>query len=386
MLTKKLTLYSSIFLLLFLFYIVTPLSASFIDYKMVVNNSYNVEISIILEKIRIIFEEYFYFCLLIFFYVFIFYITIKIFNLENKNIKNKNIHTNLVLLILILPCLLLLIRDLSEIYFYVRDQNFKLSVIRDEIYFNFLDRRKTHINILIILTPIIFNSYRKLSIVIYLLILSYSFLSLSRYEIFLIFIVHIILNFKINYKNSIFLILILLLIVLMRNLISYEFNLNLKYFFILFNQTIIESIHVFISNITAIEYLKNISLTEYLNENINFLINNLFYTKFETINISEQTLFYFQSDLNNLQVYSASGFSTILIYFPIFIFETFFLYYLSNKINDERVFKAQSAFLLLFLFRGHFIQVCLFLVKLSLLLLILLWITKKLQMLNFKVD
>ena len=54
--------------------------------------------------------------------------------------------------------------------------------------------------------------------------------------------------------------------------------------------------------------------------------------------------------------------------------------------NDERIFKAQSTFLLLFLFRGHFIQVCLFLVKLSLLLLILLWITKKLQMLNFKVD
>lgn len=386
MLTRKSIIYTSIFLLLFLFYIVTPLFASFIDYKMVINNSYNTEISIILEKIQIIFEEYFFFVLLIFFYVSIFFVTIKILNLEYKNTKHKNIHINIVLLTLILPCLLLLIRDLSEIYLYVSDQNFKLSVIRDEIYYNFLDRRKTHINILIILTPIIFNSYRKLSIIIYLLILSYSFLSLSRYEIFLIFIIHIILNLKINYKNSLFLILILLLIVLMRNLLSYEFKLNSEYFIILFNQTIIESIHVFISNITAIEYLKNISLTEYFNENFHFLINNLFYTKFDTINISKQTLLYFQNDLNNLQVYSSSGFSTILIYFPIFIFETFFLYYLSYKINDERIFKAQNAFLLLFLFRGHFIQVCLFLVKLSLLLLILLWITKKLQMLNFKVD
>ena len=172
----------------------------------------------------------------------------------------------------------------------------------------------------------------------------------------------------------------------MRNLLSYEFKLNLDYFFILFNQTIIESIHVFISNITAIEYLKNISFTNYLNENIYFITNNLFYTKFDTINISELTLLYYQTDLNHLQVYSSSGFSTILIYFPIFIFEIFFLYFLSYKINDERIFKAQSTFLLLFLFRGHFIQVCLFLVKLSLLLLILLWITKKLKMLNFKVD
>ncbi len=386
MLNKNSILYASIFLLLFLFYIVTPLFASFIDYKMVVNDSYNTEIIILLEKIKIIFDEYFFFILLIFFYVFIFFITLKILNVENKNIENKNIHINLALLTLILPCLFLLIRDLIEIYLYVSDQNFKLSIIRDDIYYKFLDRRKTHINMLIILTPIIYNSHRKLSIIIYLIILSYSFLSLSRYEIFLIFIVHIILNFKISYKNSIFLIFILLLIILMRNLLSYEFKLNLDYFFILFNQTIIESIHVFISNITAIEYLKNISFTNYLNENIYFITNNLFYTKFDTINISELTLLYYQTDLNHLQVYSSSGFSTILIYFPIFIFEIFFLYFLSYKINDERIFKAQSTFLLLFLFRGHFIQVCLFLVKLSLLLLILLWITKKLQMLNFKVD
>ena len=73
MLNKNSILYALIFLLLFLFYIVTPLFASFIDYKMVVNDSYNTEIIILLEKIKIIFDEYFFFILLIFFFVFIFF-------------------------------------------------------------------------------------------------------------------------------------------------------------------------------------------------------------------------------------------------------------------------------------------------------------------------
>ena len=88
-----------IFLLLFLFYIVTPLFASFIDYKMVCYDSYNTEIIILLRKIKIIFDEYFSFILLIFFYVFIFFITLKILNVENKNIENKNININLALLL-----------------------------------------------------------------------------------------------------------------------------------------------------------------------------------------------------------------------------------------------------------------------------------------------
>ena len=387
MLNKSNLLYFFLYLGLFSFYIITPLTLSQINYKMWVANGYNIEITILLDLIKSIFEKQIFLFLILLFYIIALYLILKILRYDSakdKIIENNNI--NKAILILVIPCLILLTIDLIQIFYFVYDLNFEMSKIRDKIYLNFLDQRKTHINLLIILTPLIFNVYRKTSTIIYLLIVFYAFLSLSRFELILLFLVHVNLNIKINYRNFLWILIIISFIVFMRVFVSYDFKISNEYLLILFNQTTIESIHVFISNITAIEYIKNVTIIEYINQNIKFLSNNFFYTNYDIISIPKQTLEYFQSDKNHLQMYSTSGFSTILIFFPIFILQTLILLFLLNKINNKNISKVYIFFLLLFLFRGHFVHTCLFLVKLSLLLLFLLWIIKKLQMLNFKVE
>ena len=392
MLNKNLFFYVSLLCALFLFYIITPILLAIFDYEiggyMLHGYVYSdEEISYILSLIDIFISQYYFliiiltFSLILFFTNFIFANSIT--NSTN-DVETKNI--NKVILILIFPCFFMLILDLLEIYIYTKHVDYNQSLSRDAIYHLLLDKRKTYINILIILTPIIFNSHKKISILIYLSILLYSVLTLSRFELFLLFVVHVILNIKFSYRNFLIIVFFVFLIIIMRTFITYDIQFNTTFFWMVFDQVIIETIHVFLSNLTAFTYVKTISFTEYLRENVLFLGNNLFYQNYETINLSKQTILYFQNSQNYLRNYSVSGFSTILIYFPIFILEISFLYFLSKKILSPRVFIAFFVFLSLFWFRGHFIHVCLFLVKLSLLMLFILWIIKKLQMSNFKVE
>ena len=392
MLNKNLFFYVSLLCALFLFYIITPILLAIFDYEIggyMLHGYvyYDPEISYILSLIDIFISQYYFliiiltFSLILFFTNFIFANSIT--NSTN-DVETKNI--NKVILILIFPCFFMLILDLLEIYIYTKHVDYNQSLSRDAIYHLLLDKRKTYINILIILTPIIFNSHKKISILIYLSILLYSVLTLSRFELFLLFVVHVILNIKFSYRNFLIIVFFVFLIIIMRSIITYDIHFNTTFFWTVFDQVIIESIHVFLSNLTAFTYAKTISFTEYLRENVLFLGNNLFYQNYETINLSKQTILYFQNSQNYLRNYSVSGFSTILIYFPIFILEISFLYFLSKKILSPRVFIAFFVFLSLFWFRGHFIHVCLFLVKLSLLMLFILWIIKKLQMSNFKVE
>jgi len=375
---------------LFAFYIVTPLILSKLDYQapqIELTHGYNKEISYILDNIELIFSQFFFLVIIFLFYFITFFLLSKITRyIDAHTERNVNYEVNKVIMLLVLPCSILLIFDLIEIFNFIKETNFTINEYRNEIYYKFLDKKKTYINILIVLTPIIFNEYRKISLFIYLQIIIYCLLSFSRFELILLFLVHANLNFKINYKILFFLMIILFIIVNLRTLIFYDINFSFYYFQTIFKQNIGEPIHVFLSNMTAIQYIKDITFYEYISHNMKFLCNNLFYTNYEVINISKQSIIFFQNNKNYIRMFSVSGFSSILMFFPIFVIQLIVMYFLSKKIENKQILKAYTFFLLLFLFRGNFVHIGLFLVKLSLLIILLLWIIKKMRLLNFKAE
>jgi hypothetical protein len=127
---------------------------------------------------------------------------------------------------------------------------------------------------------------------------------------------------------------ILFIIVNLRTLIFYDINFSFYYFQTIFNQNIGEPIHVFLSNMTAIQYIKDITFYEYISHNMKFLCNNLFYTNYEVINISKQSIIFFQNNKNYIRMFSVSGFSSILMFFPIFVIQLIVMYFLSKKIDN----------------------------------------------------
>ena len=382
------------FVLLYLgltvFYIITPLTLSKLDYQMhhvELTHGYDLQVVYILNNIKLIFDQFFFLILILLFYFITLLLILKILkHIDTRIERNVNCDVNKVILLLALPCVILLIFDLIEILNFIKETNLKINEFRNQVYYNFLNKKKTYIYILILLTPIIFNEHRNKSLFIYLLIIIYCLLSLSRFELVLLFLVHINLNLKINFKIFLFLISILLIIVNLRIFIVNDFNFSFDYFLFVFNQTVTEPIHVFLSNMTTIQYVKDITFFEYISHNIKFLTNNLFYTNYDVINIPKQSLIFYQNDENFLKIYSVSGFSTILMFFPIFVLQLIIMYFLSKKIQNKKILKAYIFFLLLFLFRGHFVHIGFFLVKISLLLLLLLWIIKKMRLLNFKAE
>jgi hypothetical protein len=73
-------------------------------------------------------------------------------------------------------------------------------ILREELY-NLIENRKTYLNILIFSSVINFKLSKKLSYISYSLILLYDVLSLSRYSIFILVIMHYFINVDFNRKN-----------------------------------------------------------------------------------------------------------------------------------------------------------------------------------------
>ena len=254
---------------------------------------------------------------------------------------------------------------MSEYYVFSNSE-----INRSILYYKFLNSRKTYINLLIIFSVINFKNDFKLSFLSYCLIFLYSFLSLSRIDLFLLIFLHLIINVnfkKFSYKNF-FLIITLFFIVFF-----YRFLLT-KQTFLLF---LIEPTHLTISSMIFFKNISAMTFYEFLKLNLFFFFNDFFY-----INVNYFNYFYADS----IPSFSIRAIDSILGFFFVFLIYSLFLRFLiKNFYLSKKFILSLYCFLFISLFRGNFVHNLNFVIKLYFLIICLQWLIKTLRQLKLKV-
>ena len=354
--------YSLIFFLLFSGYFILPLIIEFLFYKsdfiknnLIIYNEY--AINLLEYNIYKSFLLYDLFTILISFLVFFFFL----FFLKSKN--EANYKSNKILYFFLLFLLLLLILDIYKILEYRFDQT---HINRIYLYEEILSGRRTHVNIILILSVAIYRENRTLSLLSYSLLLAYDALSFSRVEAIWLVLMHFIVNIDLNKRNAykiISLIIILLIFLSYRGLF---FSAN-------WQNIIIDPLHLKLSSFRLFDELNNINLglQFYFIDNLSFLLNDFFYFNFPIHD-------YFQSNSYE-RVYSVRGVDTLIIYLIPFIIYTSVFLLLQKKINfDQNLINSCGAYLLCIFFRGHFIHNVSFIIKLLILIFLMTFLYNKL--------
>ena len=354
--------YSLIFFLLFSGYFILPLIIDFSSYQLnfikknlILYNEYVINLPE--YNIYKSFLLYDLFTILILFLVFFFYL----FFLKSKNEANHK--NNKILYFFLLFLLPLLILDIYKILEYRFDQS---HINRSFLYEEILSGRRTHVNIILILSVAIYRENRILSLLTYSLLLAYDVLSFSRVEAIWLVLMHFIVNIDLNKRNAnkiISLIIILLIFLAYRGLF---FSAN-------WQNIIIDPFHLKLSSFRLFDELNNINLglQFYLIDNLSFLLNDLFYFNFSIHD-------YFQSNSYE-RVYSVRGIDTLIIYLIPFITYTSIFFLLQKKINfDQNLINSCGAYLLCIFFRGHFIHNISFIIKLLILIFLMTFLYNKL--------
>ena len=296
--------------------------------------------------------------------IIIFYYYYFIFQ-KIKAVKGKEFILAFYFLIFI--CMFFIIIDIFNIIkYYINTE----IVYRATLYNDLLDKRNTHINILLLLSVSIYNDNRKLSLLGLSLIIIFSLLSLSRIELILIFSM---LLFIIEIKK--------------KNYLTFSIIFGLLIFSILYrfyytNQTLVyvlvDPLHLFLS---TIKFLNNFTIDNFsifLKENFNFLLKDFFYLSYTVEN-------YFAS--NELPNYSIRGIDTIINYPIVFLLYSIIITTLVKTLAINHEFrKCLFVFLLISLFRGHFVHNLGFIIKLYLLIISLELTTRKLKSFILKED
>ena len=298
----------------------------------------------------------------------IFYSLYKIFFLSKKNEQIK-IHY-LTYNFIILTCVFFLLKDI----FYILKSYFEYEYVnRSFLYIEFLNNRRTHVNILIIISVINFNDNKILSFLSYFLIIAYSILSLSRIDMLILFVCHLMTNIYINKKNIYKIILISALIILF--IIYYRFALAKYDFIVIFA----EPLHLMLSSIIFFENLLSLSFHDIIFQNIYFLLKDFFYFPIHVNN-------YFISSFPQIPIYSIRGIDSLICFPIVFITYFFILRLLINNFFINKFFlNCIFAYLLISLFRGNFVHNLNFAIKLYLLIIFLSWFIQKMQQLRSKV-
>jgi len=263
-------------------------------------------------------------------------------------------------------CIFFLLKDLILIINYYYSAKI---ILREELY-ELINNRKTYLNILIFSSVINFKFNKKLSYFSYLLILLYDVLSLSRYSIFILVILHYFANIDFNQKNIVkwfYFFFIICSVIFYRIIIQ---NRHILTFFL-------DSFDVRLGSEITFENLKNINIQNFFLENIKFILRDFFYLDFLNIN------FLYKKDF---PIFSARGIDTIICYFFVFIIYiiSLFILIINIKICVEFI-NCSVIFLLISLFRGNFVHNLNFVIKLYLLVLFIQWLIKILRQLKLKV-
>jgi hypothetical protein len=346
------------FLLASIYYFFFPLIflySNFLSNKIIFTN----EISYIIKlDITNYFIQYNFFSLIFLFLIF--YILYKIFFSPNniKKIKINYYTYNLVIII----CILFLLKDIFYLIKYYFDNE---NINRALLYMELLNNRRTHLNLLIIISVINFKDNKILSYLSYFLISLYSLLSFSRIELFILFFCHVATNISYDKKN--FLKKFLILIFIISLIFFYRFVISGQSFFYLF----VEPLHLMISSMI---YFKNLLLSNFDNFlllNINFFLKDFFYL---SVNFNN----YFEHP--NIPTYSIRGIDSLFCFFLVFLIYFFILKLLIQVFYINKYFlNCIFAYLLTSLFRGNFVHNLNFIIKIYLLVILLSWIINKIQ-------
>jgi len=162
-------------------------------------------------------------------------------------------------------CIFFLLKDLLLIINYYYSAKI---ILREELY-ELINNRKTYLNILIFASVINFKLSKKLSYLSYSLILLYDILSLSRYSIFILAILHFFVNIDLNRKNIVkwfYFFLIIFSVIFYRIIIQ---NRHILTFFL-------DSFDVRLGSQITFENLQSITLQNYFIENIKFILRDFF--------------------------------------------------------------------------------------------------------------
>lgn len=301
---------------------------------------------------------------------FLFFFTLILYNFFKKVKSNypKFIikDNNIIFALMSTICIFFLLKDLLLIINYYYSTKI---ILREELY-DLINNRKTYLNILIFASVINFKLSKKLSYLSYSLILLYDVLSLSRYSIFILTIMHYFINVDFNRKN-----------------IIKWFYFFLIIFSVIFYRTIIQNRHIITSfsdsfdvrlgSEITFENLQNITLQNFFMENVKFILRDFFYLDFSNINLLQK---------KDFPIFSARGIDTIICYFFVFIIYiiSLFILIINIKISVEFI-NCSVIFLLISLFRGNFVHNLNFVIKLYLLVLFIQWLIKILRQLKLKV-
>ena len=228
-----------------------------------------------------------------------------------------------------------------------------------------LNKRNTHINILIIIATASFYENKKLSIFSYLTLIIYSFLSYSRIELILLLsIIFCTMNFNKKFNLSIYFSFFIFGIIT----IFYRFYLSDQNFLYVF----MDPLHL---NINTFNLIDNYNIKELIflfTENLKFILNDFFYIKQNLHN-------FFQN--NSLPTYSKKGIDTVLLYIIPFIFYFYILVFLRKYFFVTQFFLSSIfVFLIISLFRGNFVHNIGFIIKLYIMILISEWIVRKIKL------
>lgn len=297
----------------------------------------------------------------------IFYILYKIF-FSSNNIKKFKINYKVYNLVIII-CILFLLKDIFYlIKYYFDNENINININRSLLYYELLNSRRTHLNLLIIISVINFKENKILSYLSYFLIFLYSLLSLSRIELFILFFCHVTTNISYNKKNLLKKFLIIIPIIFF--IIFYRFIISGQNFFFLF----VEPLHLMISSMIFFKNLLLLNFDNFLHQNINFFLKDFFYLPVDLNN-------YFTHP--KIPTYSIRGIDSLFCFFFVFLIYFFILKLLIHVFYINKYFlNCIFAYLLTSLFRGNFVHNLNFIIKIYLLILLLSWIINKIQQLR----
>lgn len=259
--------------------------------------------------------------------------------------KKKNEEYILAIISISLIAYFFLLIDIFNISFFHLNNfvsgAYEKSLNRHYIYYNFLDKRNTHINILLICSFYLILKKNKIGFIFLVSLFFYNIITLSRIELFIIFIYFLaIYSDKINFKYSVFLILVLFFVVFYRDLLT-RGGASLQSFYW-------ETNSLFISSVKAINVLIYLDYIDIFQDNIKFFLKNFFYLNNDLIN-------YYPSNLMN--TYSTRGIDSIylyhwviLIYFLVFGLITKFLF------KSDKFVYITSIYLIIMTLRGNLVH------------------------------
>jgi len=344
------------------------------------------------ERLNLNFYNSLYFFLnYVFFILFVYLLYRVIKPLLNKPTNNYKLTLQVSKFIFFI-CVVLILKDFYSLILFLVDYDYPdnitqfIRLYRDDIT-SLIFIRRTHFKILIIISVYIFKYNKKMALSGYFIIILYTILTFSRFEILILLLLHFFVNFNTskNKKNILWFILIISILLTYRSLfLIYNIDIegyDLIKYFIAYNLG--EFVSVFLSMYKHFDILTNylssaISLDNHhfeilfnlLKLNIFRIIDNFFYT-------SLNSMVFFES--GNFINYTFATLPTIeLFFFPLsFLLSIIALIYLIKKKNflkiDNHFLITAIMFVVSMSFRGSNIHQINFIFKIIILFSILIF-------------